>query len=59
MKDLEAFIEEVSAITDKKTLLQIYNLATEEPFSFLYVRLNAKSKNDMFYIRFDKNIQLS
>ena len=59
IKDLEAFIEEVSAITDKKTLLEIYNLATEEPYSFLYVRLNAKSKQNMFYIRFDKNIQLS
>ena len=59
VKDLEAFIEEVSAITDKKTLLQIYNLATDEPYSFLYVRLNAKSKNDIVFIRFDKHIQLS
>ena len=59
VKDLEAVIEEVSAITDKKTLLQIYNLATDEPYSFLYVRLNAKSKNDIVFIRFDKHIQLS
>jgi hypothetical protein len=58
VKDLEAFVEEVSAVTDKKTLLEIYNLATDEPFSFLYVKLNSKSKNDMFYIRFDKKIQL-
>ena len=55
-RDLETFIEEVSAITDKKTLMDIYNLATSEPYSFLYVRLTAKDKNDMFYIRFDKRI---
>ena len=59
IKDLEAFIEEVSALADKKTLLEIYNLATEDQFSFLYVKLNSKSKQNMFYIRFDKNIQLS
>ena len=57
-KDLETFIEEVSAIADKKTLLEIYNLATSEPYSFLYVRLTAKDKNDMFYIRFDKRITI-
>ncbi len=58
VKDLEAFIEEVSAVADKKTLLEIYNMAVSEPFSFLYIRLNSKSKNDMFYIRFDKKIML-
>jgi hypothetical protein len=57
-KDLESFIEEVSAVTDKKTLLELYNTATSEPYSFLYVNLVAKSKNDMFYIRFDKKMIL-
>ena len=57
-RDLEAFIEEVSAVTDKKTLMDIYNLATSEPYSFLCVRLTAKDKNDMFYIRFDKRITI-
>ena len=57
-KDLESFIEEVSAVTDKKTLLELYNTATSEPYSFLCVNLTAKSKNDMFYIRFDKKMIL-
>ena len=52
--DLEAFLEEVSALADKKTLLDIYNLATNADYSFLYVQLNSKSKNNMFYIRFEK-----
>ena len=57
-KDLESFVEEVSAVTDKKTLLELYNTATSEPYSFLYVNLVAKSKNDTFYIRFDKKMIL-
>ena len=56
--DLEAFIEEVSALADKKTLLDIYNLATKEDYSFLYVKLNSKSKNDMFFIKFNQRIEL-
>ena len=56
--DLEAFIEEVSALADKKTLLDIYNLATKEDYSFLYVKLNSKSKQDMFYIKFNHRIEL-
>ena len=55
-KDLETFIDEVSAVADKKTLLDIYNLATSEPHSFLYCKLTAKNKDDMFFVRFDKRI---
>ena len=57
-KDLETFIDEVSAVADKKTLLQIYKMATDEPYSFLYCDLRAKTKNDMFMIRFDKKISI-
>ena len=52
--DLEAFLEEVSALADKKTLLDIYNLATSEDYSFVFVKLNSKSKNNMFFVRFEK-----
>jgi len=55
-KDLETFIDEVSAVADKKTLMELYNLATSEPFSFLYVKLTAKSKKDMFYMNFSKKL---
>ena len=57
-KDLETFIDEVSAVADKKTLLHIYKLATDEPYSFLYCDLRAKTKHDMFMIRFDKKISI-
>ena len=54
--DLETFIEDVSAIYAKKTLLQLYNAATAEPYSFLYVNLRAKDKDDMFYMNFDRKL---
>jgi Cdc6-like AAA superfamily ATPase len=57
-KDLETLIDELSALADKKTLLEIYNLATQEPHSFLYINLMAKDINDMFHIRFDRKILL-
>ena len=58
IKDLEAFIDEVSAIADKKILLDIYKLATAEPYSFLYVNVRAKKLNDYFMTRFDKTITI-
>ena len=58
-KDLETFVDEVSAVYDKKTLLALYNAATEEPFSFLYVKLTAKSKEDMFFKRFDHKLMIT
>ena len=43
-KDLEAFIEEVSAVMDKKTILDFYNYATSIPYGFLYVKLTENQK---------------
>ena len=48
MKDLETFIDEVSAVLDKKTVLELYHIATAEPYSFLYVKLTAKNREEMF-----------
>ena len=56
--DLDAWVEDVSAIADKKTLLQLYNIATSEPYSFLFIKLNAKKLNDMFYIRYEKKLEI-
>ena len=49
-QDLEAFIDEVSAVYDKtKTLLDVYRVCTSKPHHFLYVNLMAKDKDNMFY----------
>ena len=55
-KDLETFLEEVSAAVDRKSLMKIYTQCTSEPFSFLYVKLTAKTIHDMFYCNLTKKV---
>ena len=52
--DLESIVEEVGAIYDKHTLLQIYHEAINEYYSFLYVNLMNKDKRYMFIQTFTK-----
>ena len=40
----------------KKTFLEIYDKATEEKYSFLFVNLMESDINEVFKIRFDKKI---
>ena len=54
--ELEGVIEELSAVYDKGTILQMYEQATAEPFSFLYVNLAAKRREDMFWQRFEQRM---
>ena len=56
--DLDAFTDEVSAVGDKKTILEMYQIATQEPFSFLYVKLTERNPNKMFMIKFHKYFEL-
>ena len=57
-KDIESIIEELSAIYDKQTLLNIYHTATDQPYSFLFVNLMKHKRNEMFYINFNKRIEI-
>ena len=52
--DLDAVIDETSAIFDKATLMKFYKAATAKPYSFLYVKLTAKTTSDMFYESFNE-----
>ena len=58
-KDIETFLEEASALLDKKTLLKIYQQCTAEPYSFLYVKLTAKTIHDMFYCNLNQKIKFN
>ena len=51
--DLDAIVEELSAVYDKKTPLKIYHEAVSEEYSFLYVNLIQKDKRKMFMTRFN------
>ena len=54
--DLQAFLDEVSAIAPKDVILEMYRIATDEPFSILTVKLTSKDKNKIFMVRFDKQL---
>jgi hypothetical protein len=55
-QELENLLEEVSAVYDKKTLMQMYHMATDEPYSFWYILLTSKRREDMFFMRFEKRL---
>ena len=48
-KEIESLIEELSALYNKKTILEIYNVATSSPHSFLYIQLTEHDTRNMFY----------
>jgi hypothetical protein len=55
-KEVETLCEELSGVYDKNTLLEMYRAATEEAFSFLFIRLDAKTRDTMFYLRFEQRL---
>jgi hypothetical protein len=59
MKEIDTFIEEQSALVDKKTLYEIYKLATEEPYSFLVVKLRSSDVNKICMVRLEKEIHIN
>ena len=54
--ELQALLEELSAVYSTEALLRLYEYATDEPFSFLTVNLMARKKEDMFMLNFQKKI---
>ncbi|MFO7690005.1 MAG: hypothetical protein R6W83_05555, partial [Cryobacterium sp.] len=54
--ELDAIIEELSAVYSKEQLLEMYELATREPYSFWYIYLAARRREDMFFLRFEKRM---
>ena len=59
MKEIDTFIEEQSALVDRKTLYEIYKIATEEPYSFLFVKLRESDVNKIFMVRLEAEIQIN
>ena len=60
MSEVETFIMEQSALVDKKTLQEIYDLAVnDKPYSFLFVKLRESDVNKIFMIRFEQEIRIT
>ena len=57
-KEMEILCEELSGIYTKEDIMELYRYATSEPYSFLFVRLDAKTRDDMFWLRFEKKLAL-
>ena len=59
VKDLITFLDEFSAMVDKKTLMELYKTATEQKYNFLYINLLAGDADHMFYWNLDKRFTVS
>ena len=60
MNEVNAFLEENSALVDKKALYEMYQQAVNyKPYSFFYINTNAKDVANMFYINFEKRFEIS
>ena len=47
-KECEILASEMSGFYPKKTIMELYKYATSEAFSCLFVRLDAKTRRDVF-----------
>ena len=56
--ELEAVVEEVSALAYKKTLWEMYDLATREPYLFLFINFMEKDRNKVFMVKFNCYLQI-
>ena len=57
-KEIQSLMEELSALYPTKVLQEMYEMATDEPHSFWYINMVAKSKKDMFFVRFEEKMVL-
>ena len=55
-QDLQIWLDENSAVYDKKTLLKMYKMCVEQPFGFIYINLMEQKKEDMFMFKFEAKL---
>ena len=51
-----SFERELSGVYNKNAIMEMYKEATREPYSFLFVRLDAKTRETMFHIHFEDRL---
>ena len=57
--EIDVLAEELSGLAGSKdNALALIEYATAEPFSFLFVRLDAKTRKDTFWLRFEKRLSI-
>jgi hypothetical protein len=55
-KEVETLCEELSGVYSKDVLMDLYRAATADPYSFMFIRLDAKTRETMFYLRFEQRL---
>ena len=55
-QELQAIVEEISAVYPKDVIIRMLRHATDEPYSFLFVDLSAKRPGLMFWNRFEHRL---
>ena len=59
MNEVNAFLEENSALVDKSTLYEMYQKAVNfAPYSFFYINTNAKDVSNMFFVNFEQRFEI-
>ena len=59
MNEVNAFLEENSALVDKSTLYEMYQKAVNfAPYSFFDINTNTKDVNNMFFINFQQRFEI-
>ena len=59
VKDLISFLDELSAMVDRKTLKAMYDQSTEIKYNFLMINLLAKDVDHMFFWDLDQRFEPS
>ena len=56
-KEIDTLVEELSAVYPKQVLYDMYQAAiNDQPYSFWFIDLTAKQRDNMFFIRFAKRM---
>jgi len=55
-QDLQIWLDDNSAIYDKKTLLNMYHMCVEKPFGFMYLNLSVQDRAEMFWYKFEARL---
>ena len=55
-KEIEILGGDMSGFYPKETIMELYNYATSEAFSFLFVRLDVRTRRDAFWLRFESRL---
>mgnify|MGYP000662501540 CR=1 FL=1 len=55
-QDLQIWLDENSAIYNKKTLLKMYHLCVDQDYGFIYIDLTQQDKRKAFFFRFEAQL---